>query len=192
MAILRDLVSSILAALLLAGTLSLTATGATAEPAPSKEYQVKAVFLFNFAQFVEWPPTAFPEPGAPISIGVLGDDPFGTALEETVRGETVGNRKITVQRSHKVEDLKNCQLLFISKSEKGRTAEILSSLTPGPVLTVSEVESFAHQGGVINFYLEGNKVRFEINPAAARRQRLKLNSQLLSLGKIVTPAKGSQ
>jgi len=153
----------------------------------SREYQIKAAFLFNFAQFVEWPPTAFTNAEAPLCIGVLGEDPFGTALEETVLGETVHSRKLIVQHSRRVEDLTACQLIFISKSEKGHVTEILSKLSAREALTVSEIDGFARRGGIINFYLDGNKVRFEINPAIAQREGLKMSSQLLSLGKIVQP-----
>ena len=156
---------------------------------PSKEYQIKAAFLFNFIQFVEWPPTVFKNADDPFRIGVLGQDPFNAALEETVQGETIINHKIIVEHPMQVDDLKNCQLIFISKSEKKHVTEILSALDDKPVLTVSEIEGFAERGGGINFYLEGNKVRFEVNPDAARHDGLKVSSQLLSLGKIIETAK---
>jgi len=156
-----------------------------AQPAASKEYQIKAAFLFNFAQFVEWPTNAFTSTDAPFSIGILGDDPFGKALDATVQGESVQNRKLTIQRSRRLEDLQNCQVIFISKSEKSRLSEILPKLNARSILTVSELPGFAGSGGVINFYLEGAKVRFEINPAVAQRERLKISSQLLNLGKII-------
>ncbi len=151
----------------------------------SREYQVKAVFLFNFAQFVEWPATAFSGPDAPLSLCVLGDDPFGTALQEAVHGETIANRRLEARHSRRVEDLVNCQMLFISKSEEQHIGEILAELDVMAILTVSEVEGFARRGGNINFYLEENKVRFEINPDAAQSRGIKMNAQLLSLGKIV-------
>jgi YfiR/HmsC-like len=157
--------------------------------AQTKEYQIKAAFLFNFAQFVEWPANAFASTNAPFCIGVLGDDPFGAALDETVQGETIDNRKIIVRRARQAGDLKNCQMIFVSKSEKKHVAEILSEMDSKPILTVSEVDGFARQGGIINFYLDGTKVRFEIDPSAARSDGLKISSQLLSLGKIVQPAK---
>ena len=156
---------------------------------PSKEYQIKAAFLFNFIQFVEWPPTVFKNADDPFRIGVLGQDPFNAALEETVQGETIINHKIIVEHSMQVDDLKNCQLIFISKSEKKHVTEILSALDDKPVLTVSEIEGFAERGGGINFYLEGKKVRFEVNPDAAQHDGLKISSQLLSLGKIIETAK---
>jgi hypothetical protein len=169
---------------LVALTLAFAPREAPGQSAVSKEYQVKAAFLFNFVQFVEWPPVAFTKPETPICIGVLGDDPFGTALDDTVHGETVQSRKLVVQRSRRVEDLKECQLIFISKSETERVHGILGDLDPFPVLTVSEAQGFAQHGGIINLYLAGNKVRFEINLAGARRKGLKISSELLSLGKI--------
>jgi YfiR/HmsC-like len=158
-------------------------------PAQSNEYQIKAAFLYNFAQFVEWPPAAFASTTAPFYIGVLGKDPFGKALDETVQGETIGNRKIIIQRSQQLAGLKSCQVIFISQSEKEHAAKILSELDSKPVLTVSEIAGFDQLGGIINFYLEGTKVRFEINPTAARHDGLKISAQLLSLGKIVQSAK---
>ncbi len=158
-------------------------------PAQSKEYQIKAAFLFNFAQFVNWPSGAFPGTNAPFCIGVLGDDPFSGALDATIQGETIDNHKIIVERSQNVADLKNCQMIFVSKSERKHVAEILSALDSKPILTVSEVDGFAERGGGINFYLAGTKVRFEINPGVAQSDGLKISAQLLSLGKIVQSAK---
>lgn len=173
------------------GTALILLSGNTgAQPAASKEYQIKAAFLFNFAQFVEWPANAFTNSEAPLCIGVLGDDPFGKALDETIQGETIRNRKLVIRRSHRVEDLMDCQVVFISKSEKGRMADVLSKLNTKETLTVSETEGFARRGGIINFYVEGSKLRFEINPTAAQQRGLKVSSQLLSLGKVVGPEAG--
>ena len=160
--------------------------------AQTKEYQVKAAFLFNFAQFVEWPPGAYADTNAPFCIGILGDDPFGKALEQTIQGENIEGHKMVVQRSHQVADLANCQMIFVSKSEKSRVTEILAALGSRPVLTVGEVPGFARGGGGINFFLEGAKVRFEINPDVAQTEGLKISSQLLSLGKLVPGGKGGK
>jgi hypothetical protein len=157
--------------------------------AQSREYQIKAAFLFNFAQFIEWPAGTYATTNTPFSIGILGDDPFGAALDDTVQGETIANHKLVVRRSQQIADLADCQMIFVSKSERKHLAEILSALDSRPVLTVSEVEGFARNGGGINFYLDGTKVRFEINPDAAQNDRLKISSQLLSLGKIVPTVK---
>ncbi len=158
---------------------------AAAQTTPSREYQIKAVFLFNFIQFVEWPPAAFPDDSTPIRIGVLGDDPFGPALEEAVRGESIRNRSLVVRRAHRLEEIQDCQLLFICKSEQRKLDNILSRLGNRPVLTVSEVTGFTRQGGIIAFYQDGKKVRFEINSTTAQKSGLKLSSQLLGLGRIV-------
>ncbi len=160
---------------------------ARAQSDVSKEYQIKAAFLFNFVQFVKWPETSFASADAPFSIGVLGDDPFGSILDGTVQGEAIGNHRLTVVRSQRIEDLKACQLIFVSRSEEDHVGEILAQLGSRPILTVSDLDGFAGQGGDIDLYLSGGKVRFEINPQPARQCGLKISSQLLSLGKIVEP-----
>ncbi len=160
---------------------------ARAQSDTTREYQIKAAFLFNFAQFVKWPVESFVRPDAPFKIGILGDDPFGSALDEIIRGETINGHPLTVVRAQRIEDLKDCQLIFVSRSEDSHVGEILAQLDSRPVLTVSEVESFARNGGDINFYLTDGKIRFEINPQSAQRSGLKISSQLLTLGKIVEP-----
>jgi hypothetical protein len=156
--------------------------------AQTKEYQIKAAFLLNFIQFVQWPAAAFSGPDAPLCIGVLGNDPFGPALEEAVRGASSQHHKLTILRPQRIEDLTNCQLVFVSASENQRAPAILAKLESQPVMTVGEEADFAKQGGTINFYREQNKVRFEINTAAALKSGLKISSQLLRLGKIVEPS----
>jgi hypothetical protein len=163
-------------------------TAPAALQAQSREYQVKAAFLYNFAQFVAWPEPAFTNADEPFQIGVLGDNPFGADLKETVRGETIQGRQIVIQESRHAEALANCQIVFVSKSEAGRLDQVFSKLDSKPVLTVSENPGFAERGGIINFYRERGKVRFEINPDAAEKNGLKVGSQLLRVAKIVHPA----
>ena len=158
----------------------------------AKEYEVKAAFLFNFALYVEWPPEAFPTPTAPIIIGILGDDLFGNVLDQTVRGETVRNRPIAIHRSRQIENLKHCHLLFISKSESGRLAHIFAKLAGTHCLTVGETDRFAHNGGIINFRLQGANVRFEINLNAARRSGLAISSKLLRLAILIGSAQAKE
>jgi hypothetical protein len=180
---------------MLAGAVCLLASGALETRAATpvaKEYEVKATFLFNFAQYVEWPPEAFPTPTAPIIIGVLGDDPFGKLLDETVRGETVKNRPIAIHRSRQVENLRHCHILFISKSERSRLGHIIASLTGKHCLTVGETDRFAHNGGVINLRLQGATVRFEVNMEAARRGGLTISSKLLRLAIIIGAERGKE
>jgi hypothetical protein len=167
--------------------LQFLALSAVAEERSAREYQLKAAFLLNFVRFVEWPASAFPTPEAALHIGVLGDDPFGSALDDTVRGEVVRNRPLVVQRGHTLEELAGCHLIFVSRSEQAKVPEIIAYYNRQAVLTVSDIEGFANRGGTIDFFLEGKKLRFAINQAGAQQQSLKPSAQLLSLAKIVAP-----
>jgi hypothetical protein len=159
-----------------------------AAPAPgaeSGEYQVKAAFLINFVRFAEWPDTAFAGDESPITIGILGEDPFGTTLDDTLRDQTVRKRRLVVRRALQIGGLDGCQVVFIARSESGHLAGILDALSRRPVLTVSDLDGFAAAGGMIGFVLDNSKVRFEIDPAAAQRQQLRLDAQLIRLGHVV-------
>ena len=149
------------------------------------EYQVKAVFLFNFAQFVDWPPVARPD-SAPLVIGVLGGDPFGRVLDATVRGEHLGARPFVVRRFARVEDIGACDILFISQSEGSRVEAILTDLGDRAILTVSDINGFASRGGMIHFVTDRNRIRLKINVDAARAAHLTISSKLLRLAEIVS------
>ena len=157
--------------------------------AQSKEYQIKAVFLFNFAQFVDWPTNAFPEAQAPLVIGILGEDPFGSYLDETVRGEKVNNRPLLVQRYRSVDQIKSCHILFISRSEADRLEEIFNGLKGRNILTVGDYDGFAQRGGMVRFVTEKNKVRLRIGLEAAKAAHLTISSKLLRPAEIVAPGK---
>jgi len=146
------------------------------------EYQVKAAFLLNFTKFVEWPAGDASKPDAPISICILGEDPFGHTLDQIVEGETVNGRRVTVQRL-KEEQPKACEVLFVSSSEKN-VKKVLDDLPTG-VLTVGEGEGFLRAGGAIAFVLENRRVRFDINQNAARNAKLKISSKLLNVARSV-------
>ncbi|MBI5395527.1 MAG: YfiR family protein [Verrucomicrobia bacterium] len=169
-------------------------SGPEARPqAPAiKEYEIKAVFLLNFAQFVEWPAHAFANDTAPLTLGVLGEDPFGNILDRTVQGETIKGRPLAVKRFKRIEDVQDCHLLFISRSEKARVPQILSRLAGTSILTVGETDQFARSGGIINFRIQGNNVRFEINVDAAARSHLKISSKLLRLATIITNGRAKE
>ena len=160
-----------------------------AQAAPTPEYQLKAVFLFNFAQFVEWPPSAFPDSGAPLVIGILGADPFGSYLDETVRGERVNEHPLVVQRFRRVEDIAACHILFVAEPGRGHLKPILDSLKGRSVLTVSDVERFTSRGGMIGFVTDQHRIRLRINLAAARAAELTISSKLLRPSQIVSDAK---
>nr|AIA11042.1 protein of unknown function (DUF4154) [uncultured bacterium] len=140
---------------------------------------VQAVFLFNFAQFVEWPADAFATPDAPLVIGILGDDPFGKVLDQTVQSETVRGRPFQVRRFRRIGDINPCHILFIGRSEAGRLGEILAAVKDQPVLTVSNSNDFDAQGGIIRFIVEKSKIRLSIDLDAAQATRLTFSSKLL-------------
>ncbi len=164
----------------------------TAQTRPSSEYELKAAFLFNFAKFVDWPPNAFANSTAPFSVCVLGPDPFGSALDDALRGKVIAEHPASVTRVKRVADITGCQILFVSASESHLLPEVLSKLRGQYVLVIGETNDFASSGGVIQFTLEESRVRFFINTDAADRAGLKISSKLLALAKIVRdiPATG--
>jgi hypothetical protein len=156
-----------------------------ARSAPTAEYRIKAAFLLNFTHFVEWPAAAFTSPDAPLVICVVGIDPFGEALDQTVAGESIGQRRIAIRRLQTIADSRTCHVVYISRSESNRFDEVLDAVgAVAPVLSVSDIDGFASRGGTIGFYLDRNRVRFEIGPNTWERRHLKLSSQLLRLGRI--------
>lgn len=146
------------------------------------EYQVKAVYLYNFAKFIDWPPGA--EKDSPFTICILGRDPFGSLLDETLAGDTIGSRKPVARRVASVAETK-CEILYISASEASRVKQILASIDKPGVLTVSDVPDFTANGGAIQFVLMDNKIRFEVNLAAAEKAGLTVSSQLLKVATTV-------
>ena len=156
---------------------------ARAQDAQPTEYEVKAAFLYNFARFIEWPADAFDGPQTPLVIGILGEDPFGSALDDIIARKTVRGRAVVVRRLHRDQDLRGCHLLFISASEKKRLPEILLSLRGSTVVTVSEIDRFIYSGGTINLLVENSRVRFEVNLDAAARARAKISAKLLALAR---------
>ena len=152
----------------------------------SKEYQVKAVFLFRLAQFVDWPTTAFENDQSPVIIGVLGADPFGEALNIAVQGETAHNRPIVIRRFQKVKDITACHVLFISRSEADHISEVIAALYGRSILTVSDIEDFVSKNhGMVHFVTQLNKVDLRIDPEAAKSARLVFDSRLLRMAKVV-------
>jgi hypothetical protein len=152
-----------------------------APPVPT-EYEVKAAYLCNFAEFVEWPGSDGKE--SAVTIGILGDDPFGTALEEIAKNRAVQTKTLAVKRLSRIDDALSCQIVYVSTSEGRNLAQILRSLATASVLTVSDIERFAEHGGIIGFTIEERRVRFEINLQAAERAGLRISSRLLKLARI--------
>lgn len=158
--------------------------------APLNEYQIKAMFLCNFLRFVECSVWKDTNDNEPIVIGILGDNPFGDSLT-LIANKKVRNRKLTIKclgRFKKIKDkdkLKECQLLFISSSEKLNLKEIFETIHGHCVLTISDMNGFIDSGGIINFIKDQKKIRFEINMTSAEKQSFYINSKLLRLAKRV-------
>jgi hypothetical protein len=148
------------------------------------EYDIKAVFLYNFSHFVEWPQEAFNGSDAPFVIGILGEDPFRSYIDKTVEGEKVNGHSIVIKRFQHVNDIKNCHILFISAKEAGRVKDILSAVQNRSILTVSDMRNFTNAGGMISFFTKDNKIKLMINPAAARAAELNISSKLLRVAEI--------
>jgi hypothetical protein len=168
---------------------AVAAAPAAAAPEPSVEYGVKAAFLYNFTKFVEWPPGA---DQGDLALCVFGEDPFGRSLDALAQGERLEGRRLVVRHPAALGDLKACHVLFVSRSERGRTREILAGLGDAPVLTVADLDGFLDQGGMIGLVVEENKVRFQIRQDVAERSRLRISSKLLSLAKPWSPAGGGR
>ena len=152
-----------------------------AQDSSPSEYQIKAAFLYNFAKFVEWPTRAFAGPTSPITIGVLGENVFHDDLEKTIHGKVINGHPLQFKEFHSVTEATNCQILFISPSEKSHLSKILDGLRGASVLTVSQMDHFTEDGGMINFIIEDNRVHFQINNEAAKKAGLTISSKLLSL-----------
>ena len=151
------------------------------------EYDLKATFLFHFAQFVEWPSETLPDK-APFTIGIFGNDPFGKSLDEIVANETIEGHKLVIRRFQTVSQIDSCQILFIAPSEASRLDQLLSHLNRRSVLTVGDTRDFALRSGIIGFVISDKRLRLVINLAAANAAKLTISSKLLRQSEIVGPA----
>jgi hypothetical protein len=158
----------------------------------SAEYLIKAGFIYNFANLVQWPSSSFAQPDSPIVIVILGEDHFGTTLDRALDGKKVNSRSFVIKRARSISELqrtlgpqKDCQILYVSSSEMPHLSDAIQMLKGVPVLTIGETPGFARNGGIINLILEDNKVRFEVNVAAAKEADLNISSRLLALARII-------
>jgi YfiR/HmsC-like len=162
------------------------ATSFAADPQTLTEYQIKAGFFFNFTRFVEWPENAFATPTSPIIVCVVGETPLTDLLTDVAVGKVVNGRAVSINRAKATDDLRRCNLLFISAAAERRTGEILASVKKANTLTVGETAGFPQAGGMINFSIEDNKVKLEMNLDAATRAGLKVNSKLIAVSRLVS------
>jgi len=172
----------------LAVALMIMLVGSVPAPAqnnPPSEYQLKAAFLYSFAKFIDWPSSSFASPQSPFAICILGLDPFGPVIDDTLRGKTVGDRPVVILRARDSAEVRHCQIVFISSSEKRRLPDIFATLQGANVLIVGESDRFADSGGTIQLTLEENHIRFAINTDVAESSGLRISSKLLALARVV-------
>ncbi len=161
-----------------------TPLSAGAEEPLLHEYRIKAAFLYNFAKFIQWPGSAFIDPESPFSICILGKDPLMDALQ-SITAKTVRGRRIVISYSKDIMSVKECHILFVTKSEKSGIKHIISKLKGSPVLTVSDMDDFVKAGGMIGMVRVKNKIRFHINLVSAQDSGMMISSQLLKLAQDV-------
>jgi YfiR/HmsC-like len=156
------------------------------------EYQVEAAYLYNFGRFVDWPTNSAGNKGNSFTVCVLGEDPFGSTLDATLEGETIAGRRVVAKRISVPQESDNCQILFLSAAEAGNLNKVMEGFDKRAVLTVSDIPHFSERGGMIQFVREGDRVRFEVNLAAAQRAGLTISSELLKVATVVrrNPAGG--
>lgn len=180
MAVLTGRAAAVLAAIAMLQPISLEASN------DSVELRVKAAYLLHFVRYVYWPGSSATGTSSPVILGVLGPDPMVEVLETTVSGKTVNNRPIKVKVFASPEQIDRCDVLFVPKSESRQLQSALSMLAGRPILTVSDTEKFSHEGGMVEFLLIDDTVRFSINNDAAERAGLKLSSELLRVAYSIT------
>jgi hypothetical protein len=156
-----------------------------AQQSKPTEYQVKAAYLYNFGRFVKWPAGVAAGKGDSFPVCVLGRDPFGPVLDSTLAGEALEGKPVVIRRIAREQDAADCRILFVSSTEEHHLKEILAAIDQAGVLTVSDIPGFSRRGGMIQFVMEGDRVRFEINLATAESARLVLSSELLKVAAAV-------
>jgi YfiR/HmsC-like len=157
----------------------------TSAQTTAEEYRVKAAFIFHFAQLVDWPPEAQTGTDHSLVLCTLGEDPFQGVLEGTVAGKAIGNRILRIRHLGEPQDMQACQIVFLGRAQSKRIPMLVANLHNAPVLTVGETAGFLDAGGMIDFLLEDNKLRFEVNLEAAELADLKIGSRLLVLAQRV-------
>jgi len=178
-----------LIALLLAAVLLMPGFRALGGDISAQEYQLKAAWLYNLTRFVEWPETNFIATNAPFVIGIVGQDPFGSSLEEATRAENVHGHPIVIKHLTTNDALSSCQILFLSRSEQADFGPLVSQLAASPVLSVADADGASGQGVMVNLVVSRDTIKMEINQEAAKTAHLEISSRLLGLARIVKPSR---
>lgn len=179
---------TVISRLALAILLVVIAFGSARSQDSKKELHFKGVYIFNFIQFVTWPQDV--APSQTLTLGVLGDHPIRKVLVEIFKDEIIHQWRISVVKIDRVEEIPLCQVLFVGRQDSGRVSRILDATRNSSILTIGETGGFAESGGVVNFFTESGKLRFEINEQAATRAGLQISSKLLRLARLVNGAQG--
>ncbi|KPK02043.1 MAG: hypothetical protein AMK71_03610 [Nitrospira bacterium SG8_35_4] len=158
-------------------------TDVHAESRSSQEYKVKSAFIYNFTKFIEWPAESFTD-DTTINFCIIGDNPFGDDIQ-TIKGKTVKERELTVRQIKSIEDTGECNILFVSSSEKKNVSAILEQIKEKHILSIADMDGFARRGGIINFIMMNNKIHFEINVKASKLAGIQISSKLLKLAQII-------
>lgn len=152
----------------------------------SLEDKTKAVFMYHFTKYIQWPDS---DSADVFTIGVIGNAGIIVPLQEIEKKKKVKNRSIVVKQIDSLPDIRNCHMLFVSQNQSRRFPAILKTLKDAPILTIGDTKGFAHKGLAINFILVKGKIKFEINSEALDATNLKVSSQLLKLGKFIEEGK---
>ncbi len=163
--------------------------GACCAAHPS-EYQLKTIFLLDFARSVEWPASAFPSLASPFVIGVLGEDPFGPPLDALVRDKVIHRRSIVIERYRDIDEVHHCNILFIGQTQLPDLPRILGAVRGRSILTVSDVDEAEQSGVMIQLLTQGKRIRLRIDVAAAQADKLVISSQLLRFAELIERGKG--
>jgi len=155
---------------------------------PGLEYEVKAAFLYNFFSFVTWPTDALASASDPVRLCVFDPDPFGPVLDRTVAGGVAEGHPIAVQRVPDGQSLLRCSLVFVPRSAAAHVDQVIRATAKRAVLTVGESPDFLKKGGMIEFVIDGGRVRFDVNAKAAAANGLSLSSRLLRVARSTTGA----
>ena len=156
-----------------------------AQTLTSSEYQVKAVFLYNFTHFVDWPSFAFESQYSPFYIGIIGNDPFGPHLESVIENERIGTHVIKILRFKSISEIKHCHILFVGSHDPDEIKKILMKVEGKNILTVGDTPNFIRWGGMIRFYTEESRIRLQINNTLAKAVDLKISSKLLRVAQVL-------
>jgi len=170
--------------LMLAGLLVCCTPSGWAESKHLNEYEVKAAYLYNFAKYVDWPASTPRRENASLTICIVGKSPLNDVIE-TLAGKTIKNRRLVIRQFSRIEDLSECNILFVNAAVKTSLTQLLASISPRSILTVSDCKGFAAAGGMIELVPAGDKIKFDINNRAAQLVNLRISSHLLRLATTV-------